>query len=93
MPRGMYKSRTFRRIKKRLPGGTTELRYGKRKPKKAKCAECSKPLNGTPRERPYKMETMAKTKKRPQRPYGGVLCSSCMRKTIKDSIRTAKKNV
>jgi len=25
---------------------------------------------------------MAKTKKRPERPYGGVLCTRCMRKTM-----------
>jgi len=89
MPRGMFKSRTLRRVKKKLPGGKTGLVYLKRKPARAKCSECKKQLMGVPRERPYKMQAMAKTKKRPERPFGGVLCSACMRNNIKESIRNA----
>ena len=82
MSQGRTKSRTMSRTKVRRPGGSTVTHYNKKKPSKAKCAACGKLLSGVPRERPYKMMTMAKTAKRPERPYGGVLCSPCTRKLI-----------
>ena len=58
------------------------MHYKKRNPKPAHCADCSGVLQAVPRGRPYKMQNMAKTKKRPERPYGGVLCSKCLRKEM-----------
>jgi len=76
------KSRSLRRVKVKVPGGATRLVYKKRKPAKAKCKTCGAVLKGVPRENATKMKKMAKTKKRPQRPYGGVLCGGCMRKLM-----------
>jgi len=83
MPRGMFKSRTFRRVFTKIPGGTTVMRFLRRKPKGARCARCGADLHGIPRENARKMKNMAKSTKRPERPYGGVLCSRCLRDTIK----------
>lgn len=85
MPAPRYRSRTFRRVKVRTPGGRNVIHYKSRKPAKAQCASCGKPLAGVARLRPYKLRNTAKTKKRPQRPYGGQLCSKCMRTRIKES--------
>lgn len=85
------KSRSLRRIRVRLPSGTSKITYRKRKPSKAKCGVCGAVLKGVPRERPYKMQNMPKTKKRPQRKYGGLLCSRCMRKKIIQQARAEKK--
>lgn len=82
MPSGRHKSRTLRRVFVRTPGSRTVLRYRKRKPARALCAACKKPLAGVPRERPHKMQNMPKTAKRPERPFGGNLCSACSRKRI-----------
>ena len=87
MVAGRFKSRTFRRIKVKTPGSKTVTHYRKRKPSKAKCAECGDALKGVPRERPYKMARLSKTQKRPERPYGGVLCSKCARIKIKENIK------
>ena len=87
MAEGKIKSRTFRRVKVKTPGNKVRVQYRKRKPKQAKCAGCGKALHGIPRERPYKMRNMPKTQKRPERPFGGVLCSACMRKKIKENIK------
>ena len=76
------RSRTLRRVSRKTPGGNTVKHYAKRKPSKAKCGECGKLLAGVPRERPFKMARMPKTKKRPERPYGGVLCTACTRKKM-----------
>jgi len=82
------RSRSKRRIKVKTPGGNNVIHYRARKPAKAKCAECGKILPGVPRERPIHMRKMAKTEKRPERPFGGKLCSSCSRKTIKQRVKS-----
>ncbi len=76
---GRYKSRTFRRTKKTTPGARKIQHYTKRKPKKQVCANCCSILSGIPRLNDTAMRNLAKTKKRPERPYGGVLCTTCMR--------------
>ena len=87
MPAPRNRSRSLRKISVRVTSGTT-VHYKYRKPKKAKCGECGAVLKGVPRERPYKMKKMAKTTKRPERPYGGVLCSRCTRKIFVDKARS-----
>jgi large subunit ribosomal protein L34e len=92
MPRGMYRSRTLRRKLVKTPGNRTVMHYIKRKPKKATCAKCKAVLPGVANERPVKMKNMAKTYKRPERPYGGVLCSRCMRALLKEKAKTVIKD-
>ena len=79
MTRGMFRSRTYRRVSTRVPGGSTVKRFVKRNDRQAHCAYCGKPLAGVPR----KKEGLSKTQRRPERPYGGVLCASCLRDEIK----------
>ncbi len=87
MPRGMYKSKTFRKAFVKAPGGNVHVQYRRRKPAKAHCAECGKVLAGVPRELPRKMHNLSKSEKRPERPYGGKLCSACMRRLMINSVR------
>jgi len=82
-----YISRSLRRVKLRTPGGKLKVVYKKRKPAKAKCGSCGSILHGVPNERPYKMMTMPKTQKRPERAYGGTLCSRCARIRIVEGVR------
>lgn len=87
MTEGKHKSRTYRRIHKTTPGGKRIIHFEKRKPKIAHCAMCGATLKGVPREVPYKMQNMPKTMKRPERPFGGVLCSRCSRLKIIEEAR------
>lgn len=87
MVEGKKKSRTLRRVNVRTPGGNVKTHYRPRKPKAAECASCGKVLHGVPRLNSAKMRNTPKTKKRPERPYGGVLCSACMRKKIIEKSR------
>ena len=87
MPEPRFRSRTYRRVHKKLPGGITKLHHEKRKPQLAKCAKCKQPLKGIPRERPYKMRNLGISQKKPERVFGGYLCSRCSREKLKDSIR------
>lgn len=87
MPQPRFRSRTFRRVKSKLPGGKTVTHHERRKPDAAICAVCKKELKGTPREMPAKMKSLGISKKRPERPYGGYMCSKCSRELIKKETR------
>lgn len=89
MVEGRRKSRTFRRKQVRVSSGKTITHYYRRKPAKAQCAGCGDYLKGTAKDFPNKIRSMARTKKRPSRPFGGVLCSSCMRSKIVNKYRNA----
>ena len=90
MVRGMYRSHRLRRVFVKTPGGDTKIQYKQRKPSKAKCAVYGTPLSGVPNVTDAKMRNLAKTKKRPQRPYGGVLSSKAMREVIKSKARAGR---
>ena len=87
MPAPRLRSRSLRKIFRKVPGGGTNIHFKKRKPKAARCGNCGAALKGIPRELPFRMRSMAKTKKRPERPFGGILCSKCMRQEIISKIR------
>ena len=87
MPRGMFKSGRLRKISVRTPGSRVAVHYRQRKPSKALCGSCKKQLSGMARALPSKMRNMPKSAKRPERPYGGVLCSACMRLLMKNRAR------
>lgn len=77
-----FRSRTFRRVFVRTPGGETKLTYKKRKNAKPHCALCKAVLPGVARGTKTQVRALPKSARRPERPYGGQLCSACMRKTI-----------
>lgn len=81
------KSRTFARSQVRIPSGKTVTHYSRRKNARPQCAGCGDFLKGVPRAFPSELHNIPKTQRRPQRPYGGVLCSSCSRQTIIDRVR------
>jgi len=53
-----------------------------------KCARCGAVLNGVPTT-DYKRRKLPKSSKRPERMFGGFLCSRCLREALKDVVRTA----
>lgn len=87
------KSKKHRRISVRTPGGKNKILYKKKKPAKAQCARCGATLKGVPTDRVYKMKRIPKTKKRPERPYGGVLCSKCTRDLMTEKALSMYKEV
>ena len=81
------RSRSRRKVFVKTPGGRLKVHYRQKKPKKLTCSECGQELHGIPRLIKSKFKNLPKTKKRPQRPYGGVLCSKCSRKKIIEGVR------
>ncbi len=84
MPKPALRSRSLRRIYVKLPGGNTGIHYERKKNDAAKCAICKKPLHGV---KTNSLHKFSKTEKRPQRPFGGVLCHSCLSKIIVHEVR------
>ncbi len=83
MPRPALRSRSLKRAKVRRPGGTLATHYRKRKPSPAKCGSCGGLLSGVPSLRKTGMSRLAKSSRRPERPFGGSLCPACSREAIK----------
>ncbi len=87
MPAGREKSGRFRRIFVKTPGGKTVIHYRQQKASKAHCRDCHKVLSGVPAQSPAVITKLPKTARRPERPYGGILCSPCMRKALLSKVR------
>ena len=87
MPRPALRSRSFVRKRIKTPSGIKRIHYSKRKHSPAVCATCKKPLHGVPRGRDAGIANLTRRQKRPERPYGGNLCSSCMREKVKTGLR------
>lgn len=88
---GRLKSRKgLRMLFVKTPGSRTVVHFKRKKPSKAKCSNCSKMLHGVPRGLPSQIRNLPKTKKRPERSYGGVLCSTCTRLLLKEKVRAKK---
>jgi len=77
-----YRSRTFRRVFVRTPGGRTVLQHKRRKNAPAQCAECGANLPGVARGTKTEVNALPRSARRPSRPFGGMLCSRCTRRTI-----------
>jgi len=58
-----------------------------KKPSAATCALCGKTLAGVPRRGVHDKSKLSRTQKRPQRPFGGVLCANCTETVIKTKTR------
>jgi large subunit ribosomal protein L34e len=91
MPKPSRRSRTFRRVFNKT-ATKTSIMYKRRKPSKAVCGICKKQLQGVLRDLPFKIRNSPKTSKRPERPYGGVLCSACARRLLTKKARETLKN-
>ncbi|MBD3263278.1 hypothetical protein GF374_02775 [Candidatus Woesearchaeota archaeon] len=78
--RPRHKSSSMKKIRRRTPSGKTKIVYKHKKPGKHKCAVCGALLHGKPRGRPVEIKRLNKSKRKPERPFGGKLCSKCSRK-------------
>lgn len=85
MVEGKKRSRSKRRVKVKLTRETV-IHYEDRRPKLARCS-CGAELKGVPRLKKSEITNIAKTKKRPERPFGGVLCSKCMREKMRERVK------
>jgi large subunit ribosomal protein L34e len=83
MVEGAKRSRTLRRKNVTTPGGDRKITYHQRHNSPAKCGSCGSILKGVPRD----VSKLSKSQKKPERLYGGTLCSGCTRAEIKARVR------
>ncbi|MFX1323679.1 MAG: 50S ribosomal protein L34e [Promethearchaeota archaeon] len=88
MPRPGLRSKAQARKKLRTPGNKNVTHYWRKKPKKAHCAICRKPLQSIPRLRPSEMRKTAKTARRANRLESGRYCAKCLQNLMKETIWT-----
>ncbi len=84
MRRALQRKRKL--FRKSVSGGKTVL-FKARRPGKAACGLCGALLHGVPSKRIAELRKLAKTKKRPERVFGGVLCANCAQRVIIDKTR------
>lgn len=82
-----HKSGRFRRVYKKTPGGKVVLSFRDRKAGKPQCKMCGEYLKGVARGRTSEISKYSKSHRRPERPFGGVLCTKCMRKVMIDKAK------
>ena len=86
MVRRALRSTSLRKVKRTTPSGKSVVHHERRKPSASKCGSCGAFLSGVPRLRRAGVRKLSKSAHRPNRPYGGNLCSSCTRQEIKNRI-------
>ncbi|MFN4133456.1 MAG: 50S ribosomal protein L34e [Candidatus Hadarchaeales archaeon] len=83
MPAPRFRTAGYGRRKIRGTGGRPREHFRRKAPKGATCGMCGRPLSGIPRV----VRALPKSQKKPNRPFGGNLCSSCMREILKERAR------
>ena len=87
MPRPSLRSRSFRRVRINIPGGASIIHYFKREPSPARCGNCGAVLHGVASRRPAVLKKLSKSRKTTSRVFGGNLCPSCARESLKARAR------
>ena len=85
MTKTQNRSTSMRKVKRRVPSGESREYYSRRKTEgKATCAICRAKLRGV-------RSTGAKSSRRPERKFGGVLCPKCQKKVVTEATRVKDK--
>ena len=86
MPRPGLRSKAQARKKLKTPGNRNTTHYWRKRPNKAQCVICKKPLQSIPRLRPSQMKKTNKVSRRPNRLDSGRYCANCLQTLIKETI-------
>lgn len=87
MAKPMHRSRSYKRVYRRTPGGRTVIHYERRKNTPMRCGRCGAVLAGVP-VKESERRALPKTLKRPERMFGGNLCPRCLKIVLKKVVRT-----
>jgi large subunit ribosomal protein L34e len=78
--------RAKKRVYVKVPGGGLKLRFKREKPNPARCAWCGSVLGGVPRLSSRELRRLARSSRRPSRPYGGYICPSCLKEGLETAV-------
>lgn len=83
MPAPRFRTAAYRRRQVRGTGGRPREHFRREAPGIPTCWRCGRTLPGIQRV----LRGLPKSLKRPNRPFGGNLCSQCMREILKERAR------
>lgn len=83
MVAGNKKSHSLRRVKVKTPGGRVTIHYKRRKPNYPKCGITGQILPGVARGTSTEVRKLARSERKPSRPYGGNYSSKASRMLLK----------
>ena len=89
MPRPGLRSKKQKRKQVRTPGNRSSIHYWRRKPKRASCFICKRPLESVPKLRPSKMKKTNRAARRANRIESGRYCAKCLQSLIEEKVRNA----
>jgi len=92
MPAPRYRSRSKNQKKVVTPGKITKVHYKKPPPEFSKCAGCGQIIKSVPRLRGPNIRKVSKSKRHPNRIYGGYYCPNCLSTKIKAAVRITLSN-
>lgn len=74
----------------KTPSGKYYFKKYRGKPDYHKCALCKRRLPGTNRGTQVEISKLSKSERSPNRPYGGQLCSPCLRRKLINKARSSQ---
>lgn len=89
MPNPSLRTRSKKRCAMRFPGGRSGMHYKKEKVVSSQCVRCGRLLSGTPRLISSKTRKLSASQRKVARPYGNLLCSSCLQGLLKQAVRSS----
>jgi len=89
MPKPSLRTRSRKRVQKRLPGGRRTIHYKKEKSNPARCSRCGQILHGTPRLHFSELRKLTRSQRRAERIYGGQICANCLKELLKETVRSS----
>ncbi|MDI6642508.1 MAG: 50S ribosomal protein L34e [Candidatus Hodarchaeaceae archaeon] len=87
MPARRYRTKSYGGRRVHTPGGRVLVHYKEKRSGKPKCASCGRPLGGVPWVRASRLQSLPRSSRMPNRPFGGYLCPACTRQVIKEAAR------
>ncbi|MFX1511005.1 MAG: 50S ribosomal protein L34e [Promethearchaeota archaeon] len=86
MPPPVRRTKGQKTRKIKTPGARLATHYSRRGKNSVNCGICKKPLQGISKGRISDIRSLSKSSKRPNRPYGGQLCSNCLKTAIEENL-------
>jgi len=81
------RTKSLKKVKKKLPSGSTTTHFKHKKAKGARCSSCGAEIHGLPILKPIRYSNLNKSARTINRKYGVELCSKCSREKIKKNVR------
>ena len=77
------RTRSKKKVKKKVPGGGNVTHFRGKKHSKPTCARRHTTLSGIPKDAPSKLKKLTKSQRQPARPYAKVLCTKCLDELVR----------